>query len=954
MASLLHELDAHRSELEAQNEELRQAQVALLAARDKYVELYDFAPVGYLTLSGSWEIQDANLTAASLLGIERGKLQGRGFESLMNEGIRSDGHHCCRAAIRDGERKSCEQVFRRADGTSFHAHLDCMPTPDAYAGSAIRVVLSDVSDRKRAEMATREREYVLAQSQRIAHVGAWSLDLSSGVRQWTEEAYRIFGVPFGASPPRGNDLLDLLHADDRKEMTEWMRACEAGEGPGAITFRIVRPDGTKRILEGRGERVEASDDQPLRMVGTIQDVTERFHLTRLVDEGAERLRLALDAALAGMWVWDLRTNENVWSESLWALHGIERNGRPATYATWLDSVHPLDREATEATLAVAVKGGTDFELEYRVSGRTEKDRWLLSRGRRMLGPDGKVERYAAIVIDITDRKRAEESLAEAKEAAVQASRAKSDFLANMSHEIRTPLNGVIGMQELVLRTPLSNEQRECVETAKASAQTLLHLVSNILDLSKIEARQFDIHVECFSLAAAVDRIATPFVLAAEKKGLRFSKEVVSGTPDSLLGDPWKIGQVIDNFLSNAVKFTESGYVSLRVGGRITASGEAEIAFEVRDSGIGLTREAISRLFIPFSQADGSISRRFGGTGLGLAISRELAEWMGGRVTVESVPGRGSMFRMTLRLPVSREAQPVTEARQDEPSRAGALSGTGNARRILLAEDNPVNRLLATRILQAAGHTIRVAKDGREALDILAQEPFDVVLMDIQMPEMDGLEATRRLRFREKESGGHLWLVAVTAQAMVGDREECLAAGADAYLSKPFTPAALEAAVAGAQLAADGRLGLPGVVNLRKFEACRTCPNLAYEDCEHRLSRPPIDSKKALEYCGGDENLRREITGVQLQTMESERAHLRHAVEREDHASVARMAHKFKSSLSAVGALVAADTCRALEAAARGDDPLTGQLAARFFCELDRAIPELEASFSRKMTESHEE
>jgi len=275
-------------------------------------------------------------------------------------------------------------------------------------------------------------------------------------------------------------------------------------------------------------------------------------------------------------------------------------------------------------------------------------------------------------------------------------------------------------------------------------------------------------------------------------------KISEGTPDLLVGDSWRLGQILNNFLSNAVKFTERGEVSVRVEGSTRADGNADITFAVQDTGIGIEREAVSRLFAPFTQADGSISRRFGGTGLGLSISRQIAEMMGGFIGVKSVPGHGSTFELNVRLPTSGEAQSAAAA----PRRPGSSPATGavraQPRHILLAEDNPVNQFLATRLLQQSGHSVTVAGDGRQALQFMEKEHFDLVLMDVQMPEMDGLEALRRLRFREKESGGHLWVVAVTAQAMSGDREECFALGADDYLAKPYTPAALEAAVTGAQ------------------------------------------------------------------------------------------------------------------------------------------------------------
>ncbi len=287
--------------------------------------------------------------------------------------------------------------------------------------------------------------------------------------------------------------------------------------------------------------------------------------------------------------------------------------------------------------------------------------------------------------------------------------------------------------------------------------------------------------------------------------------------------------------------------------------------------------------------------------------------------------------------VPRRAAGAVPARPPAPSPV-------RSRRILLAEDNPVNQLLATRLLQQAGHSVTVASDGRRALELLEKEPFDLVLMDVQMPEMDGLEAMRRLRFREEATGAHMHVVAVTAQAMSGDKEQCLVAGADDYLAKPYVPAGLEAAIAAAVVPSDAQSVLPEAVDLRaRFKPCRDCTALDHEACENRMARSPLDLQKALATCGGDEALRREATRAQLRTIASERAELRAASASGDRASVARVAHKLRSSLGALGATPCAEAGNDLEEAARGNDPLTGQFAIRFFCELDRAVPALEAS-----------
>ncbi|MEI6226918.1 MAG: ATP-binding protein, partial [Deltaproteobacteria bacterium] len=556
-----------------------------------------------------------------------------------------------------------------------------------------------------------------------------------------------------------------------------------------------------------GTPVFGETGQLIQVVVTFTDITARRQAEERYREAAERMRAIVTSMAEGVVLQD--AGGKIWlcntsAERILGLSFDQMAGRTSVDPRWV-SVHEDGSPFPGADHPSMVTLRTGEPLSNVIMGLNQPDgakRWIsISSEPLRIGPDAPPHLVVTTFMDVTEQRRTAEALATGMLAADQASRAKSEFLSSMSHEIRTPLNGVLGMQQLLLRTPLTPEQREYVSTANDSAQTLMHLISDILDLSKIEAGQFQLQVERFSLADAVQRIARPAALLAEKKGLQFSTEIVGGTPDLLVGDSWRIGQVLNNLVSNAVKFTEAGQVSLRVEGRNIEPGRAEITFEVRDTGIGISRDAISRLFRPFSQADGTITRRFGGTGLGLAISRQLAEMMGGSVGVESVPGEGSTFRMTVRLPVPEA--PAADVTAPEGPDASPPTGAvrGRPRRVLLAEDNPVNRLLASRLLQHAGHSVTVAGDGREALRLLAQESFDLVLMDVQMPEMDGLEALRRLRFREKHSGGHVHVVAVTAQAMSGDKEQCLAAGADAYLSKPFTPAGLEAAVNGAPVLA---------------------------------------------------------------------------------------------------------------------------------------------------------
>ena len=425
---------------------------------------------------------------------------------------------------------------------------------------------------------------------------------------------------------------------------------------------------------------------------------------------------------------------------------------------------------------LAVRGFFDAsEVVYQRPANGVRTALLWARVVRIQGS----KRLLGFSLDISDRKRMEEDLQRTRVAAESAAKAKSEFLANMSHEIRTPLNGIIGFTQLALSTDLNADQRDYLETAESSANALLRIINDILDFSKIEAGRLDLERVAFSLRECVESAVRIVLPAAAEKRLEFFSSVSPDVPDALLGDSMRLRQVLLNLLGNAVKFTAAGSISVGVSAVSLRERAAEMHFTVRDTGIGIPLEKRESIFLPFHQADGSMTRRYGGTGLGLAIATRLVEMAGGRIWVESQEGAGSAFHFTVPFPLAEPPQPRnSDYRESHGVASAPLS-------ILLVEDDEVSQAFVSALLAQHGHSVTLASSGPEALSLVERGSFDLALMDVQMPGMDGLQTTAEIRKIESVMGGHIRIVAVTAYAMKGDRERCLEAGMDAYLSKPF-------------------------------------------------------------------------------------------------------------------------------------------------------------------------
>ncbi|WP_204103856.1 MULTISPECIES: response regulator [Spirulina sp. CCY15215] len=818
------------------------------------------------------------------------------------------------------------------------------------------------------------------------------------------------------------------------------------------------------LAEKFGELQQANETLEHRVTSRTQELSRlndnlneemirRQEIEASLREQKERFDLAISGTNDGIWDLNILTNEVYYSPSWMRILGYEDAPLPNELSTWSDRVHPEDLETALQDIQDHLSDKTPlYENIHRLQHRDGEYRWLLAKGKCERDEEGKPYRLVGTLTDITERKQAEAALRVAKEEAEIANRAKSEFLATMSHEIRTPMNAVIGMTGLILDTELNPQQREFAEIIRGSGDSLLTLINDILDFSKIESGKLDLEAQPFNLRQCVEESLDLVATRATEKQLELAYLFEPQTPKAIVGDVTRLRQVLVNLLGNAVKFTQAGEVVVSVRTRNRRSQQCEIEFAVKDTGIGIPRDRISRLFQPFSQVDASTTRKFGGTGLGLVISKRLTELMGGKMWVESEEGQGSVFLFTIVAPVApvalsensdvkgqledkhllivddnatnRKVLTLQAQSFDMISRAASsgqealhwleageqfdiaildmqmpdmdglmlakrirqmpigqalplvmLTSIGQGDRdpsgvnfaaylnkpikqsqlynilvnllipqplstgesmlsssqfdallseqlplkILLAEDNVVNQKVALNLLKKLGYRADVAANGLEVLESLKRQSYDIVLMDVQMPEMDGLEATQHIRERERDMGNsHITIIAMTANAMQGDREICIEAGMDDYISKPIRINTL----------------VEALKRYQKQSQSLSSPVAQEED----LDLVAIDEKmwQELIEIGGDDadGLIRDLVESYCEDSPRLLAGMREAIANQDAKQLEYYAHTLKSSSASFGVMQFTDICAKLEKLARsgttvGAESLFTQVQAEY-------------------------
>jgi len=692
------------------------------------------------------------------------------------------------------------------------------------------------------------------------------------VRRWvngrTNDDYCLHrGIPVSIGEERSKSIRAVV----REGRTSHLEESFVRHGVERFFWRFMAP-------------VFDADGKVVQVVGFGHDLTEIKKTGAALQESEERLRLVLEAAEIGTWDLDVASGKTTLNERYMEMLGYAPGEMDPVFSNleeWTTFLHPDDAARVSRAIESHLSGETQlYDIEYRMRHRSGDWIWVLDRGRLLeRDADGRPLRACGTHLDVTSRKRAEAEAHAARLASERSAAAREQFLANISHELRTPLNAIVGLTHLLEKTPLDSEQSPYLHGIQFAADTLLGIINDVLDFSLVRSGEIRFDAAPFELKPLLEGLVVSLLPGAKERGLTLEVEVEPEVPEAVIGDRGRLKQVLLNLVGNAIKFTERGAVNVHVAARPHEHEFVSLEFRVSDTGIGIAPEDQERIFHAFQQARPQTNRRFGGSGLGLAIVREMVHQQGGAVALESAPGTGSTFRVTLPFRVADPSARTAPVEDPHISLAG--------RRILLAEDAELNRMVATRILEEAGAVVVSARDGREAVERVRSESFDLVLMDIQMPEMDGYEACWRIRHELGFSSEMLPVVALTAATLTDDQGRAESAGITGSILKPFVPEQLWMRVAAL---------LP------------TSPPSG--------SRPMIDERILETNTFGMKDLALDVLEIFIRCLPDQLDRLTTASEIGRWTDVGTLAHAIKSQAGAIGAMSLQEAMTELEQAAR--------------------------------------
>ncbi|MDM8523191.1 ATP-binding protein [Desulfococcaceae bacterium HSG8] len=659
----------------------------------------------------------------------------------------------------------------------------------------------------------------------------------------------------------------------------------------------------QNVIERTRALHQKSDEQEKTLKMLEQEIRERRDIERKLRESEEKYRDIFENSVDGIFQSTPDNRLLSANPAMARILGYESPDEMFSVILNIATQIYVNPEQRKEFIAILEQDGQVSGFEVQMCRKDSTVLWASVSGRAIRDSNGKLLYIQGSFKDISERKHAEEVFRQAKKIAEDANRAKGEFLAAMSHEIRTPMNAIIGMTGMTLETQLNREQRKYLQTVRRASDHLLALIDNILDFSKIEAEKLSLEAVPFDLNRVLNDAVAILTYQAKRKGLTISYKIAEQLPVCLMGDPHRLRQIIVNLVGNAVKFTEAGEISLyvgatgksgedQIGGEKSSSQIITLLFMVKDTGIGIPGNKLETIFEAFTQSDGSYTRKYGGAGLGLTICRAFVRLMGGKIWTESEPGRGSTFFFTARFDLIKPE----EIEEFEKQRAGIPIGSNVSEpqrkfHILLAEDFDVNQEIIAPFLEKQGHTVQVVENGKEALEAVRQKKFDVVLMDVQMPVMDGLEATRRIRNLEDSEAGSIPIIALTAHVLKGDREKFLQAGMDEYVPKPIDAKELLNAIA----------------------------HICKEKTTQKEKSGCIDLDYALKLMGGEEKVLMKGCKSVVKNFPKKMDELNRAILQNDSKTVERMAHSIKSAAKSIGAIRAADIAHQMETAGEKKD-----------------------------------